>query len=102
MKGWEFEWGPKNSSDPGDTLVGSAGGDWTTFTGSIAIPESELESHLWMREVLQEDYIPFTHGPEGNKNTDDVTAEMYCHTDAKITTTMTDLMVQKLEMITTV
>ncbi|MCA9359573.1 hypothetical protein KC850_00870 [Candidatus Kaiserbacteria bacterium] len=83
VKGWEFEWGPKNSSDPGDTLVGSAGGDWTTFTGSIAIPESELESHLWVREVLQEDYIPFTHGPEGNKNTDDVTAEMYCHTDAK-------------------
>lgn len=83
VRGWEFEWGPKNSNDPGDSLVGSAGGDWTTFTGSIDIPKSDLEKNLWMREVLRDGYLLFTHEAEGNKNTDDVTAEMYCHTDAK-------------------
>ncbi|MCA9360917.1 hypothetical protein KC730_03435, partial [Candidatus Kaiserbacteria bacterium] len=82
VRGWEFEWAPKGTSDPGDTLVGTAGPDWTTFTGSTQVPESAFDGgSFWVREVLQADYIPFTHESEGDKNTDDVTAEMYCHTD---------------------
>lgn len=83
VKGWEFEWAPKGTSDPGDTLVGSAGAGWTTFSGSTQVPVSAFsgDGYFWMREVLQANYIPFTHEAEGNKNTDDVTAEFYCHTD---------------------
>ncbi len=80
--GWEFEWAPKNTADPGDTLVGTAGPNWNTFSSSTTIPLSLVEGgSFWMREVLQSGYIPFTHEKEGNKNTDDVTAEFYCHTD---------------------
>ncbi len=84
VEGWEFEWAPKGTSDPGDVLVGPAGGDWNTFTGSTVIPFSEIDGDgfFWMREVLEEDYIPFTHGATPN-NSDDYSAEMYCHTDVK-------------------
>lgn len=80
---WEFEWAPYGTGDPGDTLVGPAGGDWTTFVGTTEVPESAFsgQSSFWVREVLQSGYIPFTHEAEGNKNTDDYTAEMYCHVD---------------------
>tara|TARA_B100000508_G_scaffold91716_1_gene71542 strand:+ start:5903 stop:10669 length:4767 start_codon:yes stop_codon:yes gene_type:complete len=84
VDGWEFEWAPYGTSDPGDTMTGSANGVWTTFTGSTKIPESAInDGKFWVREVLQEGYIPFTHGPSGNNNSNDVTAEMYCSTDVK-------------------
>ena len=85
VDGWQFEWAPNGNSNPGDTFIGPAGGEWSTFTGSIMIPMSEFgeDDRFWMREVLSANYIPFTFGPEGKKNTDDVTAEMYCHTDVK-------------------
>lgn len=84
VDGWEFEWAPKGTSDPGDTLVGSAGSDWTTFTGSTNVPGSVLDDgYFWMREVLQSDYLTFSHSPAGNNNSNDVTAEMYCSTDVK-------------------
>ncbi len=91
-RGWEFQWGPKSSYDPGDTLVGEADDPWTTFGTTDAagmamtlLTEADLEksSNLWFREVLQEGYIPFTYQAEGNKNTDDFSAEVYCHTDVK-------------------
>lgn len=82
VEGWEFEWAPHDAADPGDTLIGTAGEDWTTFTGSTQVPESAFENgKFWVRELLQEDYIPFTHETEGNKNTNNVSAEIYCHTD---------------------
>ena len=82
VKDWEFEWAPHGTSDPGDTLIGSAGGDWTTFTGSAEVPESVIkDGKFWMREVLKEGFIPFTHGPSGNNNSNDVSAEFYCNTD---------------------
>ena len=84
---WEFEWGPSNAGDPGDTLVGYAGGAWTPFGPTdvdgmtmTTIPSEDLESKLWFREVLKDGYIPFTHGPNGG-NSDDFSAEFYCHTD---------------------
>lgn len=85
VDGWEFEWGPEDANDPGDSTIGAAGGDWTTFSGSVVLPAPAFDgmNHLWMREVLQEGYIPFTHEAEGKKNTDNYTAEFYCHTDVK-------------------
>lgn len=85
VDGWEFEWAPKGTADPGDTLVGTAGDKWTTFSGSTEIPVEDLKDKpfFWVREVLQAGYIPFTHGPEGNNNTDDFSAELHCHTDGR-------------------
>lgn len=81
-KGWQFQWAPLSSeiSNPGDTLVGEAGAPWTTFSYSTAIPESAFEQGVWVREVLQDDYIPFTFYPEED-NTNDVSAEIYCDAD---------------------
>lgn len=83
VRGWQFEWAPQGTVDPGDSLIGSAGASWTTFTGTTEIPRSAFDgdSYVWMREVAQNGYIPFTHESEGNKNTNNVTAEMYCHSD---------------------
>ncbi|MEM9336485.1 MAG: DUF642 domain-containing protein [Patescibacteria group bacterium] len=89
---WEFQWGPKNAFDPGDEFMGEAGDPWNTFgptdqdgKASITLSADDYREgkHLWFREVLQEGYIPFTHEAEGKRNTDDVTAEMYCHIDVK-------------------
>jgi len=78
---WQFEWAKNGVSDPGDTLVGTAGANWHTFTGSTQVPSTNFTAgSFWVREVLQSGYIPFTHEATPN-NADDVTAEMYCHTD---------------------
>jgi hypothetical protein len=90
VSGWDFQWGPQNISNPGDTLVGPAGGDWTTFGPTDANGEATTvltsgdvsgNNNLWLREVLKDNYIPFSYGPNGQKNTDDYSAEFYCHTD---------------------
>jgi len=47
-------------------------------TTDITIGDND---HLWMREVLQDGYIPFTYGPStGNNN--NISAEIYCNADA--------------------
>lgn len=80
-KGWQFQWAPYGSTgNPGDTLVGEAGAPWTTFSYSTTIPQSAFETGVWVREVLQDGYIPFTYNP-GKENTNDVSAELYCNTD---------------------
>ncbi|MCA9354224.1 MAG: DUF4114 domain-containing protein [Candidatus Kaiserbacteria bacterium] len=84
VEGWQFQWAPYGTSNPGDALYGAAGGNWSTpFTGTTNILLSDLndQNKLWMREVLEEDYIPFTFASEGSKNINDVTAEFYCHLD---------------------
>ena len=89
-EGWEFEWGPVNAGDPGDTLVGYAGGLWTPFGPTdesgmtmTVVPEEDLSKNLWFREVLQEGYIPFTHEfrDEEHPRGDPFSAEVYCHID---------------------
>ncbi|MDD5342009.1 MAG: SdrD B-like domain-containing protein [Patescibacteria group bacterium] len=83
VEDWEFEWGYENVGDPGDNLIGPAGNGWNTFgpTGANGQATTEVEvdghSYLWMREVLQDGYIPFTYHSGGS----DVSAEFYCHTD---------------------
>ena len=79
---WSFEYKTAdNRSNPGDETVGSAGGDWVTFTatGTEATTEVEVDNVglLQLREILpSEDYIPFG----GNNN---YSAEFYCANDAK-------------------
>lgn len=79
VDGWEFEWAPKQgTSNPGNDLVGPAGDNWTTFGASVTVPLSQVDdSSFWVREVLQEGYIPFG----GSNQTADESAELYCHTD---------------------
>lgn len=88
--GWSFQWVTNDEkSDPGDTLIGEADGAWTTFgptdgTGvaTVELDENDIDGNdlIWFREVLQEEYIPFTHGAHPD-NSDNVSAEFYCHTD---------------------
>lgn len=87
---WEFQWGPQDAFDPGDTLLGEAGDPWTTVgptgvdgtvTVELAAADIGDSDHLWFREVLQDGYIPFTHDQNGNTNVDDYTAELYCYND---------------------
>jgi len=88
--GWDFQWGPQNAYDPGDTLIGPANAPWQTMpptdvngmtTVKLTPEDIGGNSYLWFREVLKEGYIPFTHGQNGNSNVDDVSAELYCHID---------------------
>ena len=88
---WSFEW-IKNSqkTDPGDTLVGPAGGAWSIFgvTDANGMTMVELSSEdlgddkrIWFREVLKEGYLAFTHGQNENQNVDDYSAAFFCNND---------------------
>jgi len=86
---WQFEWALPQVSNPGDTLVGQGGTGWTTFGPTDATGETEVtltaeqiakKPYVWIREVLKDGYLGFSHAAKPN-NSNDVTAEMYCHTD---------------------
>lgn len=93
QSGWNFQWGPQSATEPedSDTHIGSAGEPWVTFgptdsngLASVELTEDDITDspdHLWFREELQEDYIPFTYHTNDNTNADDVSAEVYCSTD---------------------
>ncbi len=87
---WLFQWGTPTAPNPGDNTGVSSNPKWHTFgptdssglaTVSLSRDEVTASSNLWMREVWQEGYIPFTYGIEGG-NSNNVSAEMYCHVDA--------------------
>lgn len=88
--GWSFEWGYGGQVDnPGDDFYGVAGGNWHLFgtTGSDSVATTSVQvvvnnsvvSKIWVREVLQDGFIPFTYNNSSNDN--DVSAEIYCHND---------------------
>ncbi len=79
---WGFEWALGNVSNPGDNIIGPAGGSWTSFgTGSAnsaMISDLGGTDKIWVREILPNaDYIDFT----GANTTQDVSAEFYCASD---------------------
>lgn len=86
---WQFQWAPYWNYDGGDTFVNQLGGPWQVFgptdvTGSasieLEIDEVGQDGSIWMREVLQNGYLPFTYqSDETNSSTE--SAEFYCHTD---------------------
>jgi hypothetical protein len=80
---WQFQWASSTSTDPGNTVVGLAGGPWSSaFSGSVDVPIASVGHSIHVREVLQSGYIPFTYDsasttPNGNN----YSAEMYCSDD---------------------
>ena len=67
--------------NPGDNILGEAGAGWNTFGSYAEITDLGGSPRLWFREVMQEKYLPFTYGLNGNTNADNVSAEFYCHDD---------------------
>lgn len=86
---WEFEWGYQDAKDPGRNFIGSAENGWHAFDSAtnaegvakVEIEDLENSNKIWVREVLQSGYIPFTFDQENKTNADTVSAEMYCHDD---------------------
>ncbi len=91
--GWEFEWGYQGTAQKQDgDFYGPAGElkGWNSFdsaTGDntpamLELEESELASIIWIREVLQQGYIPFAHPETGwDTGQEMVSAELLCHID---------------------
>jgi hypothetical protein len=86
---WQFEWASENIADPSDAATGTAGIGWNTFGPTNGLGKTSVflnaaaidgDSFLWVREVLKDGYIPFTHQATPD-NSNNVSAEMYCHTD---------------------
>ncbi len=85
--GWKFQWGYSEVSDPGSAFVGEAANGWTTFgpTNGLGVTNVDIfnlqnSPKIWVREVLQSGYIPFTFTPQ-NAPGSNVSAEMWCHKD---------------------
>lgn len=83
--GWNFEWAPDGTPNPGSSMIGQAGGAWNTFgqtlvdgTASTIVPAGAL---IWVREVLKEGFIPFSDDITEPLPVNPVSAEMYCNTD---------------------
>lgn len=75
---WQFQWSDKTVKVPNqyNTFVGEAPG-WNTFTGVTEVPLFALAGgNLEFREVLTEDYIPFSGGNDSKPS-----AEFYCGND---------------------
>ncbi len=87
--GWTFQYGLNGQVSrygSGDQL-GSAPSPWQTLgttNGSnpaeVSISNLQNSSGVWVREVLQANYVPFTY-PEQSSNS--FSAEIYCHTDGE-------------------
>ena len=75
---WDFQWAPGGTSNPGDE-VGEAGDPWVTFADEAVVPTVVLgdTDQIRVREVFDDSWVPFS----GANKTQDVSAEIYCHTD---------------------
>lgn len=71
---WKFQWAPTSANNPGDNTGEAA--DWHTFVSSVSVALGDMTS-VWMREVYDAAYIPFTHSTTQSN----VSAEMYCNGD---------------------
>ncbi len=91
---WKFQWGYQGVGDAGASLVGEAPNtgtsstDWKTFgptnaqgQTSVLVNNVDKTSVVWVREVLKDGYVPFTFDSTHQQNDNNVSAEMYCHTD---------------------
>lgn len=88
--GWSFQHAPQGTSNPGDSFYGEAGEPWTTFgltdedgrvSTQVPLVSDEEDGYrdIYLREVLQDGFIPFTYHDFGNEN--NVSAEFYCSDD---------------------
>lgn len=83
---WKFQWSYDGVGNPGDNNTSDPITNWTTFgpTNGSGAAEAEItdlkgNDRLWVREAFKDGYLPFAYGVSGNQN--NVSAEMYCHTD---------------------
>ena len=91
QQGWQFEWGPSTVTDPGGSFVGPAGNGWVTFGTSTnasgmattTVDISKVGNKIWVREILENGYIPFTYDSTHPSNNNPESAELYCNTDAR-------------------
>lgn len=86
-EGWDFQWASPSIGNPGDN-TGAATANWTTFGSTDAsgqtmtvIKNPANYSQIWLREVWQSPYAPFTYSTEGGSNRNNKSAEFYCNTD---------------------
>jgi hypothetical protein len=73
-----------------NTFTGPDYADWKGFdtstsiggvvTASAVITDLEGAPGIWVRENLQDGYVPFAYPPDGPPGSN-VSAELYCHTD---------------------
>jgi len=77
---WEFEWAYEGILNPGDNK-GLVDNDWNTFdmASPAIITDLQGSNKIWVREVFQDGYIPFSGSTEDPY--DNVSAEFYCYTD---------------------
>lgn len=77
---WQFQWvsDAQDSSNPGNNNE-SVGAPWQAFNSTVNIDTATLGENkkIWVREVPDADYIPFT----GQNTNEDVSAEIYCNGD---------------------
>jgi hypothetical protein len=85
--GWNFQWAPEGTANPGDNNM-SAGSPWTTSgatavdgTISINVPVAANGHYVWVREVPKAGYIPFSGDTSSEGGWNDVSAEIYCNVD---------------------
>ncbi len=76
---WTFQWrtgvNASDNTNPGDN-TGAAGTPWASFASGVSGVSVPASAFVWIREVMDSAYIPFT-GVSGSN----VSAEMYCNTD---------------------
>lgn len=70
-----------------NTFTGSAYNQWKTFgttngsgVAEVTITDLENAPGIWVREVLQPNYVPYSYPPDSSPGSN-VSAELYCHTD---------------------
>jgi hypothetical protein len=85
---WSFEWGYSTVTDPGRNFIGVAGNGWHMFgvtdqngRATTTITDLHNTDKIWIREVLEEGYIPFLFDGAHLNNSGEKSAEMYCHDD---------------------
>jgi len=84
--GWSFQYDTTLAQNPGDNMLGEAGSPWMTTLPTDANGETSFEvavgdvSEIRVREVMQSEYIGFTHGDAAD-NSLGYTAELYCGND---------------------
>lgn len=72
---WDFQIAPNNTPNVDTLFSGEAGAPWTTFSGSTEV--AAYTDKVWLREVWNEDYIPFS-GDTTSNPWDEYSAEFYC------------------------
>ncbi|MBU0963960.1 DUF11 domain-containing protein [Patescibacteria group bacterium] len=85
-QGWYFQWGDADAGNPGDNTGLTADAKWhnlqpTDSNGMTSTYIYNTQSNFWFREALNSNYIPFTYNSEGGNNSNNVSAEIYCHGD---------------------